>query len=551
MGKHSSAVTGSNNNRRSVYITAVGLLVLSLGAVFVVRSFGSQSGADGFLGGTKACGDPTQIQMATTPEMQSSLEAAAKSLAAKGGKDGNPCLQFTITAAPSSQVARDVAHGSDNRPDLWVPDSSLWVAQADDGQSVPTIAVQSIATSPMVLVGRRTNFADTSSWLRIMSKTQPALLDPLSTSPGALALLAVQAERAKTSASETQVSQVIVPLAQRLGSMAKPYTDAESLFTRADQDGSTIIVPASEQSFVKYQEDHPDAQLKAIQPTTGTLYLDYPIVVTAKSDTDAASNAAQALAGELLTDSAGQARDQAGFRDTQLSALSGGRGVGDVNQLTKPTSEAIDTTLQNWTRLSLLTHSLAVIDVSGSMADKVGSKTRMQLTIEAAIGGLSLFPDSASLGLWTFSTKINSDGVADYKELVPISPLSKRQRGKIVDQLKIQHPIPNGGTGLYDTAISAVRAVRASYDQRAVNSVLLFTDGKNDDPGSPTLAQAVNILRGLQDPGRPVRIIALGMGPEVNADELSALAQATGGQAYVARQPGDLKNVFIDALQSR
>jgi hypothetical protein len=550
MGKHSSAVTGSNNNRRSVYITAVGLLVLSLGAVFVVRSFGSESGADGFLGGNKACDDPTQIQMATTPEMQSSLEAAAKSLAAKGGKDGNPCLQFTITAAPSSQIARDVAHGSDNRPDLWVPDSSLWVAQADDGQSVPTIAVQSIATSPMVLVGRRTNFADTSSWLRIMSKTEPALLDPLSTSPGALALLAVQAERAKTSASETQMSQVVVPLAQRLGSMAKPYTDVDALFGRADQDGSAVIVPASEQSFVKYQEDHPDAQLRAIQPATGTLYLDYPIVVTAKSDTDAASNAAQALAGELLTDSAGQARDQAGFRDTQLSPLSGGRGVGDVNQLTKPTSEAIDTTLQNWTRLSLLTHSLAVIDVSGSMNDKVGTKTRMQLTIEAAAGGLSLFPDSASLGLWTFSTKIGVDG-ADYKELVPIAPLSKRQRGKIVDQLKIQHPIANGGTGLYDTAIAAVRAVRRGYDQRAVNSILLFTDGKNDDPGSPTLAQAVNTLRGLQDPGRPVRIIALGMGPEVNADELSALAQATGGQAYVARQPGDLKNVFIDALQSR
>src|SRR6266511_5013684 len=60
MGKHSSAVTRSNNNRRTVYITAVGLLVLSLGAVFVVRSFGSQSGADGFLGGGKACADPTQ-----------------------------------------------------------------------------------------------------------------------------------------------------------------------------------------------------------------------------------------------------------------------------------------------------------------------------------------------------------------------------------------------------------------------------------------------------------------------------------------------------------
>ena len=550
MGKHSSAVTRSNNNRRSVYITAVGLLVLSLGAVFVVRSFGSEAGADGFLGGGKACADPTQIQLATTPELQSPLEAAAKSLAAKGGKDGTPCLQVTVSSAPSAQIARDVAHGSDNRPDLWVPDSSLWVAQADDGQSVPSIAVASVATSPMVIVGRRDNFADTSSWLRIMAANQPALLDPLNTTPGALTLLAVQSERQKTSASDGQVSQLIVPLAQRLGSMAKPYTDVSALFGRADQDGSKIVVPASEQSFVKYQEEHPEAQLRAIQPDTGTLYLDYPIVVTAKSDAEAANDAAQALATELLTDSAAQARDQAGFRDTTLNPLGGGRGVGDVNQLTKPTSEAIDTTLQNWTRLSLSTHSLAVIDISGSMAEKVGAKTRMQLTIEAAIGGLNLFPDSAQLGLWTFSTNIGADK-ADFKPLVPIAPLSQRQRGKIVEQLKIQHPIPNGGTGLYDTAIAAVRAVRTGYDQRAVNSILLFTDGKNDDPGSPTLAEAVQALKAQQDPSRPVRIIALGMGPEANADELAALAGATGGASYVARNPGDLKNVFIDALQSR
>ncbi|NIK61767.1 substrate-binding domain-containing protein [Kribbella shirazensis] len=533
-----------------MYITAVGLLVLSLGAVFVVRSFGSESGADGFLGGGKACADPTQIQLATTPEMQSPLEAAAKALAAKGGKDDTPCLQITVSAVPSAQVARDVAHGSDNRPDLWVPDSSLWVAQADDGESLPSVAVASIATTPMVLVGRKENFADTSSWLRMLGGTEPALLDPLNTSPGALTLLALQVERQKTSASDGQVSQVVVPLAQRLGSMAKPFTDVNGLFGRADRDGSKTVVPATEQSFVKYQEAHPEAQLKAIQPGTGTLTLDYPIVVTAKSDTDAASNAAQALATELLTDGAAQARDQAGFRDTTSSTLSGGRGVGDVTQLAKPTSEAINSTLQNWTRLSLSTHSLAVIDVSGSMAEKVGAKTRWQLTVEAAAGGLSLFPDTAELGLWTFSTNIGTDK-ADYKPLVPIAPLSKNQRAKIVGQLGASHPIVGGGTGLYDTAIAAVRAVRQDYKSNAVNTILLFTDGKNDDPGSPTLAQAVQTLRGLQDPARPVRIIALGMGPEANADELAALAGATKGQAYVARNPGDLKAVFIDALQSR
>jgi hypothetical protein len=96
-----------------------------------------------------------------------------------------------------------------------------------------------------------------------------------------------------------------------------------------------------------------------------------------------------------------------------------------------------------------------------------------------------------------------------------------------------------------------VRAVRQDYDAKAVNSILLFTDGKNDDPGSPTLAQTVQTLRSLRDPARPVRIIALGMGPEANAEELQALAGATGGQSYVARNPGDLRQVFIDALQSR
>lgn len=551
MGKHSSAVTRSNNNRRSVYITAVGLLVISLGAVFVVRSFGSEAGADGFLsGGGQSCDDPTQISLSTTPELQPALESAAKSLAGKGGDDGTPCLQFTISAAPSAKVAQDIAGNSDNRPDLWIPDSSLWVAQADDGQSVPTVAVPSVASSPLVLVGRNTNFADTSSWLRALGGADPALLDPLSTSPGALSLLAIQSERQRTSASDTQVASVVVPLAQRLGSMAKPYTDPNALLGRADQDSSRVVVPVSEQTFVKYQDDHPDAQLRAIVPSTGTLVLDYPVVVTAKSDAQQATDAAKALAAELLTDASGQARDDSGFRDAQLSPLSGGRGVGDVTQLPKPNGETIDKTLLNWTRLSLSTHSLAVIDISGSMGEKVGAKTRMQLTIEAAGGGLSLFPNSASLGLWTFSTKIGPDD-ADYKELVPIAPLSDRQRKKILDNLKIQRPIPNGSTGLYDTAIAAVRAVRQQYDSSAVNSILLFTDGKNDDPGSPTLAQTVKTLESLTDPARPVRIIALGMGPEANADELRALAKATGGQSYVARNPGDLRQVFIDALQSR
>lgn len=546
MGKHSSAVTRSSKSRRPVYLTAVGVLVVSLGAVFLVRSFGSQNGAGGLLGGG-SCNDPVQVSLSTTPELQGQLESAAKALSAKPSSD-SPCLQFTISAASSQTVAQSIVSGSDNRPDLWVPDSSLWVSRADDGQSIPTVAVPSIATSPLVLVGQTSNFANTNSWLGAFQDTSPALLDPMSTGPGATALLALQAERAKTSASNTQVANVLVPLAQRLGSMAKAYTDVDGLFGRAAADGSNMVVPATEQSFVKYQDEHPDSLLKAVVPQTGTMVLDYPLVVTAKSNTEVVTEAAKTLAAKVITDGA-DALDQAGFRDSLLSPLSGGRGVGDITQLTKPTAQVVDKMLQQWSTLSLSAHSLAVIDVSGSMNDKVGNKTRMQLTVEAAEGGLKLFPDNAALGLWAFSTKLS--GSADWKPLVPIRKLNAQQRQQMVNQLRAQHARIGGGTGLYDTAIAAVRTVRDSYDPSAVNSVMLFTDGKNDDPGSLSLDQAVNALEALRDPARPVRIIALGMGPDVDDTELAKLAQATGGSSYVATNPGELKDVFINALENR
>jgi len=41
------------------------------------------------------------------------------------------------------------------------------------------------------------------------------------------------------------------------------------------------------------------------------------------------------------------------------------------------------------------------------------------------------------------------------------------------------------------------------------------------------------------------------MGPVADQTELTKLAQVTGGRSYVARNPADLKAVFIDALQNR
>ena len=82
-------------------------------------------------------------------------------------------------------------------------------------------------------------------------------------------------------------------------------------------------------------------------------------------------------------------------------------------------------------------------------------------------------------------------------------------------------------------------------------TVILLTDGENDDPGSLSLQELVNTLERERDPARPVAVIAIGMGPEADAQALRRIAAATGGRSYVAREPADIGQVFVDAMLSR
>ena len=109
----------------------------------------------------------------------------------------------------------------------------------------------------------------------------------------------------------------------------------------------------------------------------------------------------------------------------------------------------------------------------------------------------------------------------------------------------------SGGTGLYDTTLAAVRALRADYDANAINTVVLLTDGRNEDPGSISLNQLLHTLQRERDPSRPLSVIAVGVGPDADARSLRRIVAVTGGRSYVARDPSDIGKVFNDALLSR
>ena len=127
------------------------------------------------------------------------------------------------------------------------------------------------------------------------------------------------------------------------------------------------------------------------------------------------------------------------------------------------------------------------------------------------------------------------------------------QRDVLDEQLdSIPGRLTRGGTGLYDTTLAAVRAARENFDPTAVNSVLVLTDGTNeDDEAGLQLDALLTTLREEANPERPVKVIGVALGPDADLQALQQIAEATNGAAYSAVDPSDLQTVLFDALRQR
>ena len=105
--------------------------------------------------------------------------------------------------------------------------------------------------------------------------------------------------------------------------------------------------------------------------------------------------------------------------------------------------------------------------------------------------------------MWVFSTARNGD--LDYEDLSPIAPLADlAHKGEIAGIIQSLPERLGGATGLYDTTLAAVQRVRESYDPEKVNSVLLITDGRNEDENGIDLDTLLAELAKMDDPTKPV-----------------------------------------------
>jgi uncharacterized protein with von Willebrand factor type A (vWA) domain len=113
-----------------------------------------------------------------------------------------------------------------------------------------------------------------------------------------------------------------------------------------------------------------------------------------------------------------------------------------------------------------------------------GSATTKSVLAQHALSAVaaSIAPHS-DMGLWTFTA---SHG-RDYRVLVPLGPADSKlghssRRQALLAAIGSVRPVPNGGTGLYDTTLAAFRAASNDYAYGRLNAVMVITDGRNEDP---------------------------------------------------------------------
>lgn len=455
--------------------------------------------------------------------------------------------EATTTACQSINVTqRDPAEVPTNimkQPAVWIPDSSLWLAQ---NQQAENQQIDSIAASPVVVavaegLARRMGWPGRRLELSRLLAADPgtetirlSLPDPPRSAAATAALLGLQAAAARRPDGRAL-------LAAALHNAVQGLRGAPEELLAGLTGSAPVALPVTEQAVWAHNTTHRRAATIVAADLTGDgTTLDYPFVVLA---TDPGTRADAGRLRAALHSPTGQ----------RVLTAHGFRIAGSAPDARPASHQAVEAAIRTLEAVSQGTRLLAVIDISGSMGERVpgaGRATRLDLTREAAARALTFYPDDAQVGLWVFST--NLSGRADHRQLAPIGPLGAAgTRQRLASALATVRHVQNGGTGLYDTVLASVRTVRSGWRAGRVNSVVLLSDGRNDDGDGISLGQLLDRLRRENDLRRPVPVITIAFGPDSDADTLGAISAATGGTRYLSSDPRQIGDVFLDAIGQR
>lgn len=555
-------------------------MIATLVAVLVIGTGGY--GAYHYLKASSCTSGTQTLTVAAAPDVASTVSQAATAWAKT-----RSCVAVTVTPTDPADVAAAVVAQNGaaltglgqagtklHVPDVWIPDSSIWLQRLRvvSASLVPTSAT-SIAFSPVVLALPQPMAAQfgwpakSPTWADLLGKLGTAggrmrigLVDPARDASGLSGLLALTTAVTSVPGADAQTATVGLMRSLATG-RSLVRADLLGKFPRATDQAtiasSLALAPLTEQTLLGYNAGGPPVPLAGLYLKPSLPAMDFPYAIMPGAPPDVA-----ALADSLRTSALSGAAFRNQLAAVNLRGAGGAFGTGRSPGPGAPATAAqttgaidpriVEQVLSTWSAVTQPGRLLAVLDVSGSMLTPVptaGNLTREQVAVRAAAQGLSLFDDNWSVGLWVFSTDM--DGTKPYRQINPIIPLST-QRPRAQAGLDQVVPKKNGNTGLYDTVLAAYKTVQQDWDPGRSNSLVVMTDGQNDNPGGLTLDQLTGELQKVVNPKRPIQLIMVGIGTEVSQTELKKVVSAAGGGgAFFAPDPSKIGQIFLQAIALR
>ncbi|MDP9862783.1 MULTISPECIES: substrate-binding and VWA domain-containing protein [Streptosporangium] len=570
-GRHRAAAGAETRRRQAglrLSLAAVAILTALAGSVVLVLG-----PAEGGCSGR----DPVLVDVAAAVDIAPTVMEAAGRFNRSGADVDGRCVLVQVTEQPPATVLRTLIGGTagvlSERPDGWIADSSAWIRLARKQGAGSMAGTETVmATSPLVFATRRSlaqRFAvgkTDMNWRMVFPATTRGRIRPNADEPdvvrvpdpslagAGIATVAAARDVVGTGADADRSLTAFVRWAQ-----AGAAPDYRSMLAAVDDRSfwqrPVVIVP--EQSVWAHNRLPSDDPVVALHPREGTINLDYPYVVTSADRTVAGGS--RAFAAWLRSPETQDAVRRAGFRsaDGTQGPYSPGPEIPTEAPRTRPTilPAMIDEALEAWSRLAPPTNILVLADTGRHMAQPIkGEKGRTKLTValEAARLGLQLFPNSTHMGMWEFAAAKGGD----HRERVRLGPILEPDGGQVIRRSRLEELTrtlradPGLSSSLYDSILAGFREVADSYDEGMNNTLLVITAGKDDGKGVSSGA-LVDRLKDEWDPERPVQIVVLAFGDDLDRAALGQVTAVTNGSLHVAQAPGEIIDVFLSALARR
>jgi Ca-activated chloride channel family protein len=337
---------------------------------------------------------------------------------------------------------------------------------------------------------------------------------------------------------------------------------------RGDPFGYASAVAVEEKSIVDYNSGNPTGILSpgqvprkprvplvAIYPKEGTLFSDNPLIVLNSPWVSKRQAAAPRKFSSFVTEKRNQRQVlKFGFRPGNPAVALGSpitkaNGL-DPNQpqttLEVPKPPVLAGVINQWNQVRKQARVLLVVDVSGSMGDQADPKTgatKLDLVKKAALAALDQFQPGDDVGLRIFSTGISDTEPTDYKDLVPIGPVSANKADLASNIRRLR---PTQGTPLYTVTHDSYQKMTTEFDAARINAVVLLTDGRNEDDRNNDLQGLLRYLRSANEgeTTKAVRVFPIAYGGDADEATLMRIAEATNAAEYSAVDPTTIVSVF-------